>query len=232
MKISIVVPFYNEEDGVEVVLIGIDACLKNSGLDYEIVAVDNGSSDTTGRILRRLRDGIKTIRLVEIPVNQGYGWGIISGLEQSSGDYVGFMCGDNQVEPGAIVEICEKIRRDNLDLCKVIRVQRQDNFMRKAISFFYNLACPGLFRIKAQDLNGTPKIFKRLLLKKLNLVSKGWFIDAEIVIKCRRMGCSMGEVPVIFKKREKGASKVDIGAVLDFLKDMLVYKYRDMKGEV
>lgn len=225
MDLSVIIPFYNEEDNAASVLKGISAVLSGSNIDFEIVAVDNGSIDKTGEILEGLKNTIKGLEVIRVAVNEGYGWGIRQGLEKSIGEYLGFMCGDNQVEPIVLTQVYNKLKDEGLDLCKVKRVKRYDGFSRKFISFFYNIICPLLFSVNDHDLNGTPKIFKKSIFKKINLVSKGWFIDAEIMIKFSEAGSKIGDVPIVFKKREKGASKVNIKALLGFVKEMLCYKF-------
>ncbi len=224
MDLSVVIPFYNEEDNAAAVLNGISAALSGNNISFEIVAVDNGSVDKTGEILEGLKNTIKGLKVIRIPVNEGYGWGIRQGLEKSIGEYLGFMCGDNQVEPVVLAQVYNKLKGEGLDLCKVKRVKRYDGFSRKFISFFYNVICPMLFSVNDRDLNGTPKIFKRSIFEKINLVSKGWFIDAEIMINFSKLSSKVGDVPVVFKKREKGASKVNVKAVIGFIKEMLCYK--------
>jgi glycosyltransferase involved in cell wall biosynthesis len=224
-ELSIVIPLYNEEDNAAPVLKDIDYALKTALKAYEIIAVNNGSIDNTGLVLKKLEQEIPSLKVITVPVNQGYGWGILAGLKESSGSYVGFMCGDNQVEPAALIDVYNKAVNECLDLCKVRRIKRHDGAVRKIITFFYNIICPFLFSISAGDLNGTPKVFKRAVFEKLGLVSKGWFIDAEIMIKCARLGCRIGEVPIVFKKREKGSSKINPKAVIGFLKEMFRYRF-------
>ncbi|MDP2921145.1 MAG: glycosyltransferase family 2 protein [Candidatus Omnitrophota bacterium] len=226
MELSVVIPFYNEEDNAAGVLNGIDAVLSGSNISYEIVAVDNGSIDKTGKILEELKKKINALKVVKVNVNEGYGWGIRQGLEKSRGDYLGFMCGDNQVDASEIIRVYDKLKKEGLDLCKVKRVERHDGFSRKFISFFYNIICPLLFSVNDHDLNGTPKIFKRSIFQGISLVSKGWFIDAEIMIRFSNLGSKIGDVSVVFKKREKGASKVNIKAVFGFIGEMLAYKIK------
>ena len=64
------------------------------------------------------------------------------------------------------------------------------------------------------------------MFEKINLISKAWFIDAEIIIKFSKMNARIGEVNVIFKRREKGASKVNIKAVFEFVRDMFIYRFK------
>ena len=226
MDLSIVIPFYNEEDNAEDTIKGIDAALKDINIKYEIVAVDNGSTDRTGAVLNGLKGKNANLKIVTVPFNEGYGWGIRQGLKESSGEYVGFMCGDNQIDPHELAMVYNKAVAEKLDLCKVRRVERHDGVARSIISFFFNSICPALFSIKGKDLNGTPKIFRKNVFEKLGLTSKGWFIDAEIMIKCSRMRCRMGDVPAVFRKREKGSSKINYRAVFSFVREMVSYKYK------
>lgn len=152
------IPFYNEEDNVEEVLNALYSVLKSTSIEYEILAVDNGSIDNTGKILNELNKKIDTLKVLSVSVNGGYGSGIISGLKKGLGEYIGFMCGDNQVEPVSLIDVYNKAKKDKLDLCKVRRVKRHDSFSRIVISFLYNIICPVLFSIKARDINGTPSV--------------------------------------------------------------------------
>lgn len=226
MDLSIVIPFYNEEDNVAQVLKGISYILCSNKICHEIIAVDNGSVDRTGEILDTLSHEIRNLKIVKILINKGYGIGIRHGLNRASGAYIGFMCGDNQIEPQALIEVYNKAVKEDLDLCKVRRIKREDGVLRKIVSFFYNSICTNLFFLKYKDLNGTPKIFKRHIFEGLNFVSERWFIDAEVMIKCSRMGCRIGEVPAVFKKREKGISKVKLNTLSDFAQEMLRYKFK------
>lgn len=226
MELSVVIPFYNEEDNVRDVLESIDSVLKGTGIDYEIIPVNNGSLDRTGEILQGLSIGNKRLKIVTVDVNEGYGLGIREGLKAGSGRYIGFMCGDNQVEPDTILAVYRKAKEENLDLCKVERIKRYDGLSRRVISFFYNIICPALFGIKSTDLNGTPKVFRKEIYDKLGIISKRWFIDGEIMIRFVKLKCKIGSIPVEFKRREKGVSKVNIKAVWEFVIDMAVYKLR------
>ncbi|MBA7715899.1 Poly-beta-1,6-N-acetyl-D-glucosamine synthase [subsurface metagenome] len=90
MAFSLVIPFYNEEKNVREVISGLSDTLERSSIDYELVLVNNGSTDKTPQILESLaKEKPDAIKVVHVSVNQGYGGGIINGLKRVSEEYVG-----------------------------------------------------------------------------------------------------------------------------------------------
>ena len=225
MTLSLVVPFYNEEKSIREVVRGLFDTFERSSIDYELILVNNGSTDKTPQILEDLaREKPDTIKVVHVSINQGYGWGIINGLKRVSGEYIGFMDGDGQIKSSDVLKVYSKLVDENLDLCLTKRVAREDGLARKFISYCYNFIFRFLFSLNAKDINATPKIMRREIYEKLDLVSKGWFLDAEVVIKCTRMNCKIGEASVTFHKRKAGKSYVNFCAILEFLKNMIRYR--------
>jgi len=222
MALSLVIPFYNEEKNVREVISGLSDTFERSSADYELILVNNGSSDKTPQILESLaRKKPDAIKVVHVSVNQGYGCGIINGLKRVSEEYVGFMDGDGQIKPSDVLRVYSKLIDEDLDLCQVKRVAREDGPIRKFISYCYNFVFRFLFSLNVKDINATPKIMRRDIYEKLDLVSKDWFLDAEVIIKCTKMRCKIGEVSVTFHKRETGKSYVNLSTILEFLKNMI-----------
>ena len=89
----------------------------------------------TSELIQALAKRNNKMRIVEVKLNQGYDRGIINGLEAASGKYVGFMCGDGQINPGDILKVCYELVNDSLDLCKVRRVVRLDGSGRRFVTF-------------------------------------------------------------------------------------------------
>lgn len=225
MALSLVIPFYDEEKNVREVISGLSDTFERSSVDYELVLVNNGSSDKTPEILESLaRKKPDVIKVVHVSVNQGYGCGIISGLKRVSEEYVGFMDGDGQIKPSDVLRVYSKLIDEDLDLCQAKRVAREDGLVRKFISYCYNFVFRFLFSLNVKDINATPKIMRREIYQKLDLVSKDWFLDAEVIIKCAKMGCKIGEVSVTFRKRETGKSYVNLSTILEFPKNMIRYR--------
>ena len=107
MKISLVVPCYNEEKNIE--LLTEAFARLNQRYDVELVLVDNGSTDGTGISIKRQLEKYKFISTVRIEDNIGYGFGILTGLRQAKGDYIGWMHADMQVTPMILSEFIDRI---------------------------------------------------------------------------------------------------------------------------
>ena len=223
-ELSIVIPLFNEESNVEAVTKELIKELEVNAIDYELVLVDNGSSDRTPEIIERLFCENSRIKPIHLSQNQGYGGGILAGLSECNGRYIGYMWGDGQVSAKDIIRIFQKLKDDGLDLCKSYRIERYDGFKRKVITKTYNFVFPRLFRVCSKDINGCPKIFKAESLCQLGLSSKDWFIDAEVMIKSQKKNFKIGEVPVVFHKRVHGSSNVGLYTIIEFIRNMTRHK--------
>lgn len=228
-KLSLAFTFYNEEENIPGVIDSIAKALDSSGTDYELVLVDNGSADRTGEKLDGLARGNSRMKTVRLGRNRGYGGGIFAGLSAASGDFVGYMCGDGQIDAADVPALYRKMLSENCDLCKVLRVTRKDSLARKVISWAYNAAFRALFGTSSQDINGTPKLIRRDWLGKLDIKSRDWFIDAEIMIKSGYLGMKVSEMPVTFYPRKKGKSSVGFSTVLEFAKNAFKLFFRELK---
>ncbi len=219
--LSIVVLFYDEEPNVAPAISDIDESLSREGVDYQIVAVNNGSSDRTGEILEELRSANPRITVCTVIPNQGYGWGVISGLQQARGQILGYMWGDCQVEARWLVEIYRHLRETPEQLCKARRLGRSAyRPFRRVQSWTYNALFRAAFGVDSDDVNGCPKLMRREAYEALRLSSHDWFIDAELMIKARRLGFSCGEVAVPFTQRQRGRSHVSLLTTLEFAENM------------
>jgi glycosyltransferase involved in cell wall biosynthesis len=214
---SLVVPFYNEEANLPEVPRALAAALDEAGVDYELITVDNGSRDGTGALLAGLASQNPRVRPLRVEVNEGYGWGVLNGLRAARGEYVAWMGGDGQIAPADVVRTWQTMVDLAPDLAKVRRVRRGDGWKRILVSQFCNMLFPLLFPVTSRDINGTPKIMRRELCESLDLQSKDWFIDAELMIKLGYRGARILELPVVFLAREKGSSSVRVSSIFEFL---------------
>src|SRR5262245_61157725 len=98
-ELSIVLPFYNEEGCAEQVLREVHSAMIPLQVPFEIIAVQNGSSDRTAEILQRLAEEFDPLRVLTIDVNQGFGYGLLQGMRESRGDILVYMPGDGQIDP-------------------------------------------------------------------------------------------------------------------------------------
>ncbi len=218
-KLSLAIPLYDEEEVVR--RVAEDLLRAFDGENLELLLVDNGSSDRTGEIIAELARSDARVRGLRVPVNRGYGLGVRTGLEAATGDWIGWMGGDGQIDPADVRRVWDRARQNDADLVKVLRVQRNDGLERAVISRGYNLLFELMFEAGSKDINGTPKLFRRELLRDLPLTADDWWLDAEVMIGARRRQAKVVEVPVEFLTRAGGASKVRYRTVAEFLWNML-----------
>jgi len=217
--LSLAVPCYNEEDSIRNTATRLVQAFRDRGLVLELVLVDNGSSDRTGQIIDELvREGLPVTKEV-VAVNQGYGYGVLRGLARCKAPFVGFICADGQVEAMDVAKLFEiAAKAKSPKLVKVRRRFRMDGFVRKIVSIGYNGFANVLFGgLGTIDINGNPKIFPRAYYERMNLQSRDWFLDAEVMIKARRLGLPVFEVNVLGQMREGGTSNVRGSTIWEFL---------------
>jgi len=221
--LSMVIPFYNEEENIDRVVGELVSAFETSKIDYELVLVNNGSTDSSPQLLRAWRSSREKIRVVDVGVNQGYGFGVICGLLAATGEEAGFMCGDGQVKAGDVVKVYRAL--EYCELAKARRVKREGGFWRAFLSLGYNRIFRAMFKIDSMDIDATPKIFRRAWLETFHLSSRDFFLDAELMLKAKYLNLRVVELPVSPLRREGGKSKVKITAIWEFAKNMLKYKF-------
>src|SRR5258708_20899778 len=130
IQLSLVALFYNEEDNVEGVIRDGHRILKGMGVPFEIVAIQNGSTDRTPQILARLKTEFDELRIVVIPVNQGAGHGSLEGLYSATGENVVGGAGDGQVDLELIPKLYQLTRGCGADIPYARRTSRPDGITR------------------------------------------------------------------------------------------------------
>lgn len=225
-ELSIVIPFYNEEENVADVVSGLNMELSKNKINYEMVLVNNGSTDNTQVIIKSFRNKNNRIKQIDISLNEGYGWGIMNGLDASRGEYIGFIDGDNQVGPEQVILAFNAIRKSNADICISRRNNRQDNLKRKLISRLYNIMLNLTFLLNLKDVNSKPKLMRSKIYKDMEISSKDWFIDTEMLIKAKKMNCRIVEIPIRHNQRMKGKSKVKFMVIAEFLSNIIKRRFR------
>ena len=224
LDFSIVLPAYNESENLPDLVRSLKRVLNEANIKSEIIVVDNGSNDNTAEILELLKKEIDELKNLRIEKNIGYGNGVIKGLEIAQGSILGFMVADGQIKPEDLINIYQKLRKNNLDFCKGLRMNRYGGLVRAVISKIYNCLIRLMFNCSIKDINGGPKIFTRNFYETVKPQSKDFFIDAEILIKAKENNFSVIEVPVVSLARKRGRSTVSALTLLEFLRSML-YKF-------
>lgn len=225
---SIVLPAYNESENLPDLVRSLKRVLNEANIKSEIIVVDNGSNDNTAEILELLKKEIDELKTLRIEKNIGYGNGVIKGLEIAQGSILGFMVSDGQIKPEDLINVYQKLKKNNLDFCKGFRINRYSGSVRTVISKIYNFLIRLMFSCSIKDINGGPKIFTRNFYETIKPQSRDFFIDAEILIKAKQNNFSVIEVPVVSLARKRGRSAVSVLTLLEFLRSML---YRFLFGK-
>jgi glycosyltransferase involved in cell wall biosynthesis len=225
--LSFVMPCFNEEEVVGYTIPQFVAAFEKANVRLELIAVDNGSTDGTGRILRELQAKGLPIVIHRVEVNQGYGFGLLSGLQIASAPWIGMIPCDGQVDSEDVARLFDAVRHSKGPVVgKVRRRFRMDGFVRKIVSVAYNglvwVLWPGIGTI---DVNGTPKILPRELLRALELRSKDWFLDPEIMIKSHALGARVLEMNVFARMRGNGLSHVRASTCVEFFKNLIRFRF-------
>lgn len=225
--LSIVMPCYNEEGSVVSTVPRLVDAFRAANHRVELVTVDNGSADRTGEALAGLAARYPEVRVARVTVNQGYGWGILSGISHCTAEWVGFIPADGQVDAEDVVRLWEAAKAsDGWVVAKVRRRFRMDGLARKVVSITYNMLVRLMWPTLATlDVNGVPKMLPRRALLSMQLESRGWFLDPELMVKAHYMGLRILEYNVFARMRGNGTSHVKAETCWEFLRNLMRYRF-------
>jgi glycosyltransferase involved in cell wall biosynthesis len=225
--ISLVMPCYNEEAIVAQTVRRVLTAFERAGIAMELVVVDNGSRDRTGAILQELAAEHPQIVVHRVEVNIGYGNGILSGLPLCTAEWIGVIPADGQVDAEDAVRLFEDaLACGEPVMAKARRRFRMDGPARKAVSIAYNLFFRSLWPgVESLDINGLPKILPREVVQRMQLTSRQWFLDPEIMIKAHYLGIRVLEYNVFARMRGSGLSHVRASTCWEFFTALLRYRF-------
>lgn len=225
--LSLVMPCYNEEDCLEFTVPPVVEAFSEAGINLQVVLVDNGSTDRTSEVIDRLITSGLPITKGVVPVNRGQGLGFLTGFNLCRGRYVGYMCADGQVAPkDVIVTYRVLLQATEPTLAKVRRLYRPDSWVRKVVSIFYNATMQVVFvGMPCLDVNGNPKIMPANILRLMELTSQDWFLEAEVMLKARHLRLPVIEINAKGQAREAGHSHVRFAAILEFIRNIISYRF-------
>ena len=229
--LSIVVPFYNEEETVELLTNTLINEFNKNNIDYELILVNNGSDDKTSEIVNKLSEKYKNVKAVHVKVNQGYGWGILNGLKIANGGYVGYMDGDFEIQPSGLLNVYKRIKETNADIGKGVRDKRESDTLKAILSVGYDFLFFFLFFRFIKQVNANPKIMRKSCYKKINLSSKDWFIDSEIIIKGLKNNYKIVNQVVSYVPRETGKSHINFfdlfPIIIKYIQNTIKYRFEN-----
>lgn len=218
--LSVFFPMWNEQEYVErAVRAAEEECQRLQGLgevaDYELVIIDDASTDRTPQIADDLAAADPRVRVVHHPVNRGLGGAIKTGFEAVRGDVVLYTDADLPFEMLELGRALRVLRHYEADMVSAYRLDRTGEGPRRAIySFVYNGLIARLFGTRVRDINFAFKLVRRSVLEAARPVSEGSFIDAELVIRAQRLGFHIVQIGVDYFPRTRGVSTLSSPAVI------------------
>lgn len=208
MKLSVVIPCYNEKENIPLILKRFGELIKRK--DIEVILVDNGSTDGSSQVLQELLPEYPFARTTAVPVNQGYGYGILQGLKECRGEYVGWTHADMQTDPKDILKalhIIEKVKEPVF--VKGNRKGRPffDVFFTAGMSLFETF----YLHKNLYDINAQPNIFPRTFYEGWENPPYDFSLDLYALYMARVMRLKVIRFPVLFPERIYGESKWNTG---------------------
>lgn len=201
--ISVALPAYNEEASLPRTIPWVVDGLRQVTDDFEVVVVDDGSRDRTAEVVRELAKTYPEVRLVQHPVNLGYGAAVWTGITSGQKEFVFFTDADGQFD---ITELKRFVPyAADYDMIIGYRAPRRDPPLRLINALGWKLFVTLLFGYVARDVDCAFKLFRRDLLDQVYVESRGAAFSAEFLVKARDKGFRIKELPVTHLPREAGS---------------------------
>jgi glycosyltransferase involved in cell wall biosynthesis len=220
--VSVVVPVYNEEDNVGPLLAALETTMEGLGRPYELLLVDDGSTDAT---VTRLRDAVglhKALRVIRLRGNFGQTAALAAGFDLARGELVVTMDGDRQNDPADIPRLIDALK-DGYDVVSGWRRDRQDTFWtRRLPSRIANALISWITGVHLHDYGCALKVYRREILQDIALYGE---MHRFLPALARWVGASVGELAVTHWPRRSGVSKYGLGRTVRVLLDLLTVKF-------
>jgi glycosyltransferase involved in cell wall biosynthesis len=183
--------------------------------DYELIIVNDASTDDTGALADELAEVDRHVRAVHHPVNRKLGGSIKSGLAAATGDLVLYTDADLPFEMIELVKAIRVLRNYEADIVSAYRLDRTGEGPRRAVySFGYNLLIKSMFGTRFRDINFAFKLMRRTVVDAIELSSEGSFIDAELMIRAQKLGFTIVQIGVDYFPRTRGTSTLSSPTVI------------------
>jgi glycosyltransferase involved in cell wall biosynthesis len=225
-RLSVVIPCYNEEKNIPLLLEKLSSVVPSG---VEIILVDNGSTDGSAAVLKKLLPKYHFARTVRVAINQGYGFGILTGLKAAHGEYIGWTHADLQTDPHDVIkalDLIENVSSKNPLFIKGLRRGRPlfDKIFTWGMGVFETL----YLRTPLWDINAQPTIFHRSLYENWKNPPHDFSLDLYAMYTAKHSGFDIVRFPVLFPERLHGVSSWNTGlrSKWKFIKRTLDFSFR------
>lgn len=227
-SLSVFFPCYNEKDSVRTLTEKTLSVVAKICSDYEIILVDDGSSDGTSELADQLAEEYPAVRVVHHPQNKGYGAALQSGFRAATKEYVFYTDGDGQFDTAELPKLLPLIQK--YDIVSAYRIRRQDNMARKINAFCWTTLVCFLFHLRLRDIDCAFKLYKRDIFDHIEMHSNGALIDTEILARAQRKGYTITQIGVQHYPRLAGKSSgANIKVILRAFKELFQLRKEILK---
>lgn len=221
MDLSIVIPFYNEEDSIKPLYDAVTQSMAELNYSYELILVDDGSKDNTLNTMVEIAKTDSRLKVVKLKKNYGQTTGLHAGFKNAIGNYIVTMDGDLQNDPADIGKMMEKLHEGN-DICLGWRKNRQDSqFTRLLPSKIANSLVRNVTGIPVKDNGCAIRSYKAETIKKFPMYSE---MHRLLPVINALTGASFTQIPVKHHARQYGSSKYGLSRIYKVILDLIALK--------
>jgi glycosyltransferase involved in cell wall biosynthesis len=203
--LSVVLPCYNESKGLENILNRFQQA--GQGTDFELILVDNGSTDNTAEVLTSLLPRYPFARSVRVDKNVGYGHGILTGLQSARGELLAWSHADLQTDPADVFRALRLYQSDTNTAPRLVKGRRHGRSLQeRIISRGMEIVSFLLLRTRLTEINAQPKLFHRRLLQNLPHPPTDFNFDVYVLYQARQEHWRIEAFDVVFPPRQYGQS--------------------------
>ena len=223
MDYSVVIPLYNERDNLAPLHAELSSVMQSVGRAYEIIFVDDGSTDGSLDALRQIKSADSNVRVIALARNSGQTAALVCGFSRASGDVIIAMDADMQNDPGDIPKLLAKLD-EGYDLASGWRTERwqEERFTRRLPSMAANSLISAMTGVRLHDYGCTFKAYRRDVARNLQLYGE---MHRFVPAIAAENGARIAEVEIGFRPRRAGTSKYGLWRVVRTLLDLITVKF-------
>ena len=230
-SISFVLPMFNERDNIKNTISAITAIAGELTDDYEIVVVDDASTDGSVDIVKEIIASDRAVKLFRLKENSKFGGAFAKGFKKATRDVILYMDSDMPVSVEDIRASLPHIANADI-VTGYSTVKKGDTVKRKVISGVYNFIVQILFQLNVKDINSGYKIVRKSMVEDLDFISRSPFIDVELFLHARKKHCRLRQFPLVFNPRSGGKSYIArFPVILATFIDMIKVKVHSCRRE-
>jgi len=230
MLYSVILPTYNERDNLPIIYYLIDKVFEEAKLSYEVVIVDDSSPDNTLEVAEAIRDsyGDNHVKIVSRKGKLGLGTAYIAGLKAAKGDRIILMDADLSHHPKFIPQMIDLMDKRKVEIITGTRYVRGGgvygwDMKRKLTSKGANFLADFLLNPGVSDLTGSFRLYERKVLEQIlpQIQCKGYAFQMEIIVRSKKVGFQVNELPITFVDRIYGESKLGTKEIIMYIQGLI-----------